>query len=70
MVANEPDNLDDKILDILLADVTRLEYVDYTKSLNDGGGRVVVVHNPSVKLSGSLQDGGRTLKIFIDERNG
>tara|TARA_B100001245_G_C22890259_1_gene428683 strand:- start:1847 stop:2089 length:243 start_codon:yes stop_codon:yes gene_type:complete len=32
-------------------------------------GRQVILNDPSKKIEGSLQDDGRTLKIFIDGRD-
>lgn len=55
--------------------VTRVEVIDHTKSLEDGGGRVysywseyggLNIPDPIVELS--LQDDGRTLKIFINSK--
>lgn len=44
--------------------VTRVEVIDYTKTLEEGGGRVIVKYDVGVALD--LQDDDRTLKIFID----
>lgn len=55
--------------------VTRLEVIDHTKSLRQGGGRCYTfwseydendIKNPVISLS--LQDSGKTLKIFIEGR--
>lgn len=43
--------------------VTRFEVIDHTK---DGGGRVLVRHRVHVELS--IQDNGRTLKVFLNDR--
>lgn len=43
--------------------VSRLEVIDHTST---AGGRVVVRHD--VRVSLSLQDGGTTLKVFLDDR--
>lgn len=55
--------------------VTRIEVIDRTKPSEDGGGRCYTFWNeydtadikkPKVELH--LQDDGRTLKVFIDEK--
>lgn len=55
--------------------VTRVEVIDLTKSFEDGGGRAWTfwseydtadIKDPSVYTM--LQDGGRTLKVFIGEK--
>lgn len=52
----------------------RLEIIDHTRPLESGGGRTVVVGGPAYKeadnkvIEISVQDEGRTLKIFITER--
>lgn len=43
--------------------VTRFEVIDHTKDVLDGGGRVLVQHDVKVELS--LQDDGKTLKVFL-----
>lgn len=52
--------------------VSRVEVIDHTKSLEDGGGRAYTFWNQydpkdpkEVKVEAVLQDDGRTLKIFI-----
>ena len=48
--------------------VTRVEIIDHTKSVEDGGGRRVIVPANSIddlKVELSLQDAGRTLKVFL-----
>ena len=54
--------------------VTRVEVIDHTKGVEEGGGRcytfwneydVSDVKNPKVELQ--LQDNGRTLKVFISK---
>jgi hypothetical protein len=46
--------------------ISRIEVIDRSKPLEEGGGRVYV--NTNIKgCWQSLQDGGRTLKIFINE---
>lgn len=46
--------------------ITRIEVIDRSKSLEEGGGRVFLdldVNNAWV----SVQDEGKTLKVFINE---
>jgi hypothetical protein len=45
--------------------VTRVEVIDHTKSVENGGGRAYVFHDGSAKVDVQLQDEGRTLKVFI-----
>ena len=46
--------------------ITRVEIIDRSKRVEEGGGRVYV--NTKVKdLWVDYQDGGRTIKIFINE---
>ena len=45
-----------------LSEVTRVEVIDYS---SDGPGRPLIRHGVSVKLS--LQDDGRTLKVFLGD---
>jgi hypothetical protein len=48
--------------------VTRVEIVDWTKPPEEGGGRRVIVPMNSIddlKVELSLQDAGRTLKVFL-----
>lgn len=48
--------------------VTRVEVIDHTKPVEQGGGRIVVVPANSIddlKVELSLQDQGRTLKVFV-----
>ncbi len=51
-----------------LSSVTRLELIDHTKSSEDGGGRSVVFWDLRKHVVLSLQDDGRTLKVFVDNR--
>jgi hypothetical protein len=55
--------------------VTRIEVIDHTKALEDGGGRCYTfwsqydkadIKKPKVEVY--LQDGGRTLKVFISNK--
>lgn len=48
--------------------VTRVEVIDHTKPVEQGGGRLVIVPANAVKtlkVDLSLQDDGQTLKIFL-----
>jgi len=45
--------------------VNRVEVIDHTKDLEDGGGRVYGFWEKEAKVMTSLQDKGRTLKIII-----
>lgn len=47
-----------------LIKVSRVEVVDYSKSAEDGGGRVFVKRD-CVEVELSYQDDGKTLKLFI-----
>lgn len=42
--------------------ITRFEVIDHTKN---GNGRILVVRNMKVELS--LQDDGKTLKVFLTQ---
>ena len=49
--------------------VTRLEVIDHRVPMDDPlniAGRVFGAHNCQITLS--LQDNGRTLKVFVDDR--
>ena len=48
--------------------VNRVEIIDHTKPA--GKGRVYVFWRDGVQVTPVLQDDGRTLKIFIAERDG
>ncbi len=49
--------------------LNRVEVIDHTKSVDDGGGRAYVFwENEKKDVEFSLQDDGRTLKIFISNR--
>lgn len=43
--------------------VTRFEVIDHTKDVTQGGGKVLVQYDVKIELS--LQDDGRTLKVFL-----
>lgn len=49
----------------LTEDVTRVEVIDHTA----GEGRVYVKWDEDIQVELSLQDDGRTLKVFISARN-
>jgi len=47
--------------------INRIEVIDWTKSVEDGGGRAYVKRESgSLYIMYDLQDDGRTLKIFLD----
>ena len=45
--------------------VTRVEVIDHSKSLEEGGGRAFTKYDAK-EVEVMLQDGARTLKIFIN----
>lgn len=45
--------------------VNRVEVIDNTKSLKEGGGRNYILIEAYMNVELSLQDRGETLKIFI-----
>lgn len=45
--------------------VNRVEVIDLTKTVEEGGGRAYVFWEDKAKVEAILQDSGRTLKIFI-----
>ena len=45
--------------------VNRVEVIDHTKSLQDGGGRAYVLRQEHINVEVMLQDDGKTLKVFI-----
>ena len=48
--------------------ITRLELIDLTKPLEEGGGRTVMISpEDDLLITYELQDQNRTLKIFIKE---
>jgi hypothetical protein len=49
--------------------ITRLEIIDHTKPLLEGGGRVYSVWTDEDVFTPSVQDGGRTLKIFLTPKD-
>lgn len=48
--------------------VKRVEIIDYTKDVADGGGRQTIcqVEDGTLRVSLDLQDNGKTLKIFVE----
>lgn len=48
--------------------VTRLEIIDHTAPVEEGGGRTVLFWDDEKQVDIELQDDGRTLKVFIHER--
>lgn len=48
--------------------VNRIEVIDHTKSFEQGGGRAYVFWEDGVNVELSLQDDGRTLKVFISKK--
>lgn len=50
--------------------VNRVEVIDHTKTLEEGGGRAYVYWKGESKQSVEiqLQDGGKTLKVFITKK--
>lgn len=48
--------------------VTRVEVIDHTKQVSDGGGRAYWFRKDGVDVTLSLQDDGRTLKVFIEKK--
>jgi len=51
--------------------VNRVEVINWTKSLEEGGGRDCIIwdEEEKIKVKIELQDDDRTLKIFIDNIN-
>lgn len=47
--------------------ITRVELIDRTKSVEEGGGRVYVNHNVQDAWV-DIQDNGATLKVFMNEK--
>ena len=45
--------------------VNRVEVIDHTKSVEQGGGRAYMFWEDEANVEIQLQDDGRTLKIFI-----
>lgn len=51
-----------------LENVTRVEIIDHTKDFTEGGGRVYSKRDDDMKVEVSMQDQGRTMKIFLTKR--
>ena len=47
--------------------INRVEVIDHTKSVEDGGGRAYVKWEDELDVAIDIQDEGRTLKIFINK---
>lgn len=45
--------------------LTRVEIIDHTKLFDQGTSRVYAVRQERVNVEVSVQDGGKTLKVFI-----
>lgn len=45
--------------------VNRVEVIDHTRPIEDGGGRAYVFWEDEAEVEIQLQDDGRTMKIFI-----
>lgn len=52
-----------------LENVTRLEIIDWTNDMKLGGGRNFIIWDKDIALEHQVQDKGRTLKIFVKDRN-
>ena len=50
-----------------LTKVNRVEVIDHTKPVEQGGGRAYVFWEDKAKVEISIQDDGRTLKVFISK---
>lgn len=48
--------------------VTRVEVIDHTRDVFHGGGRAYFFMKEGIKVEFSLQDDGRTLKLFISDK--
>ena len=48
--------------------VNRVEVIDHTKDLEDGGGRAYVRWDDDIDVELQLQDDNKTLKIFITKK--
>lgn len=54
-----------------LPKISRVEMIDHTKPWDAGGGRVTVIdyrNQSDVVIAISLQDDGRTLKVFVNRK--
>lgn len=50
--------------------INRVEIIDHTLPVEEGGGRCYVKWAEDIEVSQSIQDDGRTLKIFITQMSG
>lgn len=48
--------------------VCRLEIIDHTKPIEEGGGRAYVKWDKNIKVEVYLQDDDRTLKVFVSNK--
>jgi hypothetical protein len=48
--------------------VNRIEIIDHTLPVEDGGGRAYVKREDGISVSFDTQDEGRTLKVFIGKK--
>ena len=48
--------------------INRIEIIDHTKSIEEGGGRAYVFWEESANVQLLLQDNERTLKIIINKK--
>lgn len=49
--------------------ITRIEVIDHTKDLEDGGGRAFVKWDSNMSIDLLSQDDDRTLKIIISKKD-
>ena len=49
--------------------ITRLEVIDHTRDVENGGGRVYTHFNQETVVTYEEQDGGSTLKVFINPKD-
>lgn len=49
--------------------ITRIEVIDHTKDLEDGGGRAFVKWDSNMSVDLLSQDDDRTLKIIISKKD-
>ncbi len=57
----------DKTREELTSNVNRVEVIDYTKSIEKGGGRAYVKWEDELDVRLDIQDEGKTLKVFINK---
>ena len=56
--------IDQEVLNFITKDVTRFEVIDHSKKMR---GRYVVEYGVNVEIS--IQDNGKTMKIFLNNQN-